>query len=78
MDPASSELGEVLEDLPMLERVFRVTSTEAHADIAAMLWDSQSDHDAKVGLENLGYANILGWECTTDDREDSRDQAVEG
>lgn len=38
-DIVAAELGETLDDLPLLERLLRCDSKVAHEHIAAVLWD---------------------------------------
>ena len=70
MDIAASELGEELESLPGLERLLRCQSTDAHAEIAAALWDSGSDAEAKDVLEQLANEKLADWESNGEDREE--------
>lgn len=73
-----AELGEELDSLPILERLLRCESPEAHAEIAAVLWDSVSDDDAAAALEVLGGANVHGWEGALRDGELREDHVAEG
>lgn len=75
MDTAAAEIGEELESLPLLERLLRSQSTDAHSEIAAVLWDSESDGQAKAELERLGEHKLAEWEDGSSDREE---QAAEG
>ena len=70
MDTAAAELGEELESLPLLERLLRCQSTNAHAEIAAGLWDSGSDQEAKAALEMLAGQKLSEWEESGSDREE--------
>lgn len=38
-DLANARIGESLESLPLLERLLRCSNADAHAAIAAALWD---------------------------------------
>jgi hypothetical protein len=59
IDPA---LGEDLDSLPLLERLLRCESTDAHSNIAAALWDSTSCQDAKISLESVAEQHLMEWE----------------
>ena len=59
---ASSELGETLETLPILERLLRCEYETAHEEIAGALWDSASDAEAVAALERLSNENVVAWE----------------
>lgn len=75
MDIAAAELGEELDSLPLLERTLRCQSPDAHAEIAATLWDSSSDEEARGALEQLADQKLSEWENNDSDREE---QVAEG
>ncbi|CAL8466678.1 g6214 [Coccomyxa elongata] len=70
METAASELGEELDSLPVLERLLRCQSTDAHAEIAAALWDSSSDAEARGVLEQLANEKVADWESNGEEREE--------
>ncbi len=57
-----AQLGEELESLPLVERLLRCSAEAAHAEMAAALWDAQSDEDAYTALEHLAAAHLPFWE----------------
>lgn len=69
MDAVMSEAGEEVESLPILERLLRCQALDGHAEIAAVLWDSASDQDARVQLEALADQKLLEWEQMGSDGE---------
>ena len=77
-DIAVAELGEELDSLPVLERLLRCESPDAHEEIAAVLWDSSSDDEAAAALAALGDANVQGWEAALRDSGAREDQVAEG
>jgi hypothetical protein len=66
------QLGEVLAEMDPLERLLRCGSEAAHAEIAAMLWDSASDAEAAAGLRRLAGESVEAWEA--DERAQGRDE----
>lgn len=58
----STELGETLENLPILERLLRCEYDVAHEEMAAVLWEAGSDAEAVAVLERLATENVVAWE----------------
>ncbi len=59
---ASPELGETVDSLPILERLLRCSSDDAHQEMAAVLWEATSDAEAVIALEKLATENVIRWE----------------
>ena len=55
-------MGESEETLPIVERLLRCENEAAHARIADVLWDSNSDGEAMQQLEQLALQELAGWE----------------
>ena len=70
-----AELGERLDSLPLLERLLRCEAPEAHAAVAAALWDSASDGEAIAALEALADASVAAWEAAVRDGS-GREEAI--
>jgi hypothetical protein len=56
------QLGEALDDLPLLERLLRCEAEAAHAVIADTLWEAESDADAVTQLEKVAAQQLMRWE----------------
>jgi len=70
---ASPELGETVDSLPILERLLRCESDDAHQEMASVLWKAGSDAEAVIALEKLASENVVRWEDevrTGGDRDD--------
>ncbi len=65
------QLGEVEQDLPLLERLLRCEHEGAHSEIAAIVWDAASDAEAVMQLEALAGRQLDGWNAEV--RAGSRD-----
>ncbi|KAK9810018.1 hypothetical protein WJX72_003455 [[Myrmecia] bisecta] len=61
-DVADEAIGQSADDLPLLERLLRCANEQAHLEIAAILWDSRTDQDAIVALEQLADSSLAAWE----------------
>ena len=59
---AVQEIGEDLSTLPSLERLLRCESTDAHEQMAEILWEAASDESAIEQLTDLGKENVEMWE----------------
>jgi len=59
---ACTELGETLEDLPLLERLLRCENEAAYGPIAEALWEAGSDGEAVAALERLAADSVVQWE----------------
>jgi tRNA-dihydrouridine synthase 3 len=59
---ASIELGETVDSLPILERLLRCESDDAHVEMSTILWEAGSDAEAVVALEKLAAENVVRWE----------------
>lgn len=59
---ACTDVGESLEDLPLLERMLRCQAEEACEPIAHVLWDSEDDRAAIQRLEQLAKEHLDVWE----------------
>lgn len=59
-----------------LERLLRCASEAAHAEMAAVLWDSESDAAAAAGLRRLAGEHLAEWEADVkaNSREDGQAQ----
>ena len=75
---ACQEIGETVEDLPWLERLLRCESTEAHENMAHILWDSHSDEEAIEKLTSSAQSHVVQWEELAKQGDESDDTAVEG
>lgn len=72
---ACQEIGETLDNLPMLERLLRCEHEGAHGEIAAVLWDAASDLDAVATLDRIASEKLVAWETeikTCGDRGENR------
>ena len=53
--------GEVEDDLPIIERLLRCESEDAHLAISEVLWSADSVGDAMDKLETIAKASLEGW-----------------
>ena len=53
--------GEVEDDLPIVERLLRCESEDAHLAISEVLWSADSVGDAMDKLETIAKASLDGW-----------------
>ena len=75
---AMAELGERLDSLPLLERLLRCESPDAHAAVSAALWDSASDAEAFVQLEGLADESVIAWEAAARDGSGREEAVMQG
>jgi hypothetical protein len=73
-----AELGEELDSLPLLERLLRCESGDAHAAVSAVLWDSGSDAEAVATLDALADANVTVWEAAAREGSAREEAATQG
>lgn len=59
------QTGEDVSTLSDMERLLRCESTLAHEQIAHVLWEAHSDHDAVQQLQSLGNDHLGVWEAAT-------------
>ena len=62
--------------LPLLERMLRCGSKDAHAAMAAVLWDAASDAEAASQLEGLADSCLAGWEAAEGGGDAEEEEAV--
>lgn len=81
MDLVDEARGEDLDSIGLLERLLRNSHEDAHAQIAAILWDSKSDDEAVDNLRRLADEHVQHWEAelmkSSRDRADNRAQALQ-
>lgn len=77
-DVAMAELGEELDSLPLLERLLRCESSDAHAAVSSALWNSASDAEAVGELESLADASVVAWEAAAREGSAREEAATQG
>jgi hypothetical protein len=69
-------VGESEDSLPPVERLLRCESEAAHAAIAELLWESQSDSEAMAQLAHAADTELPRWEQQLRERPDDGGDAT--